>query len=610
MIRLLSVALITLMMLTGCGGSDENVFVTAGTTTGGDEIVNVGSIYLTSSSLELPSAGLDPVTITAFVRDSQNRAMEDVAVGFSADSNATLALVRPITDATGSAVAELNTTGDKSNRTITVSVNAGGVTEQITIDVVGTKINIDAPTSGTAGDRVDMNLSLRDSNNTGIASTEIALATNSGGDFTNPAPLTDTSGNATTGFTPTSGGNVTISASALGAVSNHIISVSDEEFSYIAPLRDPREEVVLNTPKTITVELLSAGVAVAGELISFSATRGTITGSPAVTDANGRASVTIQANTAGPSVISATAYKGTTREATIQVEILFIATVPVSISLQSSPSTLGVLESSAIMAVVRDANGNLVKNQRVNFEVTADVTGGSISADNRITDEFGTASITYTAGNSSSARDAIKITATVDGTGIYETVSLTVGEVALFITLGGGRDIKLAGDTRYDYPYSVLVTDANGAPVKADVDLMLWPKSYAKGRYNYTADGWVWDPAVVGCQNEDINRNGILDAGEDSNNDGRLTPGIVATLTSSTVRTDDSGFAEFSIQYQKEYAHWVVVELTARAVVGGSESTAVREFRLPILAADQKDEAGPAGNPSPFGISALCSDAL
>ena len=53
-----------------------------------------------------------------------------------------------------------------------------------------------------------------------------------------------------------------------------------------------------------------------------------------------------------------------------------------------------------------------------------------------------------------------------------------------------------------------------------------------KGRWVYNDVDSIWNVVdVFQCDNEDENDNGILDEGEDTNEDQQLTPGIVGTVT-------------------------------------------------------------------------------
>ena len=67
-----------------------------------------------------------------------------------------------------------------------------------------------------------------------------------------------------------------------------------------------------------------------------------------------------------------------------------MATTPASIDVQPSAFAIATGQSSTLVAVVRDAPGNLVKNQTVVFTLV-DVTGGTLSVGSAVTDSQGRA---------------------------------------------------------------------------------------------------------------------------------------------------------------------------------------------------------------------------
>ncbi len=214
-------------------------------------------------------------------------------------------------------------------------------------------------------------------------------------------------------------------------------------------------------------------------------------------------------------------------------------------------------------------------------------------------------------------------TATTSNTApsVTAIASGTAGSIAL----GIGTKINVVSPTQYSLPMSVQVVDSNGTAVSgAVVTLTTWPKYYRFGKW------FAKDPAtapnadcspyyflVAGSSlvpNEDINKNLVLDAGENiaqtatsiasidvygnvtlgpafatPANDGILTPYSAsagtfvqdATLQPITsVTTDASGTANFSLLYLKAYAPWIVAELKATTPVIGTQTTAVLETNL------------------------------
>jgi hypothetical protein len=99
-------------------------------------------------------------------------------------------------------------------------------------------------------------------------------------------------------------------------------------------------------------------------------------------------------------------------------------------------------------------------------------------------------------------------------------------------------------------------------------------------------------PLVVGekiwCINEDWNRNGFLDAGEDINHDGVLQPRkaeIVVSYVNGN-KTDVNGQMLLQISYPQNMGGWLAYTLRATTSVAGSEGDASRSFVTGVLQAD------------------------
>ena len=195
-------------------------------------------------------------------------------------------------------------------------------------------------------------------------------------------------------------------------------------------------------------------------------------------------------------------------------------------------------------------------------------------------------------------------------------INLTVAQQPLFVRLGASHLIGTPDDTKYAKGYTALVTDAAGNPVEgAVVTLRVIPTHYDRGVRIFFDPVWVAISSIDGtgtgpnlnCINEDLNKNGILDAGEDTNNDGFLTPGNIATVPQSEV-SDENGFATFDVRYARDFADWAQVDLTATVGAVGSESTDIANFVLPALATDvNQEDVGPPGAISPFGKGVTCA---
>ncbi|MEK9775161.1 MAG: hypothetical protein VW339_03300, partial [Quisquiliibacterium sp.] len=102
---------------------------------------------------------------------------------------------------------------------------------------------------------------------------------------------------------------------------------------------------------------------------------------------------------------------------------------------------------------------------------------------------------------------------------------------------------------------------------------------------------------------------------EDTNKDGKLTPGAIAILDDNSPPVFN-GRATMSISYPQNFANWVKVRLRVSAAASTSLSTEGIDYVDVLLQAPNDAlKAGDNGNPappggmfaSPFGVAADCS---
>lgn len=607
--------------LAACSGGSDGSLVNAGGAGGATAPANVAIVTLLTSSPEMPSDGTADATITALVRDDNNNVMEGVAVLFSSSSGS-LVLSQPITtDANGVVTATLSTGGDPTNRTITVTGTASdGVTDTVTVDIVGTSLKITGPEELPTGDTslYTVLLTTDEDGNDGIGGEQVTITSANNNGISQTPLTTDVDGQASFSLTASVGGIDTLTASALGLQKTLVVNVSTDIFAFTTPAADT--QIPLGANQAVTVNWQDV-TPVIGSQVTFTTTRGTMV--PAngvvVTDGSGNATITVSASNGGPAVITATSATGTIT----QLDVQFIATVPGTLELQASPFTVPTNDQSTITAIVRDPNGNLVTNATVSF-VLSDVTGGSLSVAQADTDIQGRAQTFYTASSTTSQVDGVQIDATVVSAPLVnDSVNLTVGQREVFITLGTGNTLREDSvEASYEQDWIIIVTDANGNGVDlVDLTVSILSERYWDGSRAYfdPPSAWLTRTGVealplAGCTDEDINnRNGILDPGEDLNGSTRIEAGNVSTVFAlggggNTVTTGTDGSAYVTIKYPQEFALWVEVTLQALTAVQGTEFAESTTFRLPILAADVSAEGtAPPGIDSPFGTDGNCA---
>jgi hypothetical protein len=561
------------------------------------------TITLSTDVPQIPSDSSKSATITALVRDANNQVLAGVPVTFSSTSGG-LTVTLGTTDANGRATATLNAATDPTNRHISVTAAAGSANATIGVDVIGTKLTVTGPANLVQGTQGTYTVSLTDSGGKGISGATVTLTSSAGNTLTPATVTTDATGQKTFQLTAVNSGADTVAAAALGQQAQQSVTVSSQSFTLTAPAANTK--VNIGVVQTITVNWQSGGAPVAGQAVAFTSTRGTLSSGTATTDASGNASVTISSTQSGPAVITAT---GTGVSA--QTNIDFVATSPATVVLQASPSTVAIQGQSTLTAVVRDASNNLVEGVVVSFTLT-DITGGSLSVASAPTDSQGRAQTVYTASSTTSSKNGVTVTASTPGAS-SGTATLTVAGQTVFLSLGTGNSINIENDAQYSVDYAVQAIDSAGnAVANANVTLTVDSISYQKGARAW--DGTIW--AVVSsltaetqCLSEDINHDGIYVAANDYNGNGKLDPGLVASVSPGSVTTDAGGSALVKVMYPKDHADYVKVTLTATSTVQGTQASTSSTFWLPAAATDVNNHSkGPPGPVSPYGTGSTCAN--
>jgi hypothetical protein len=580
------------------------------------------SLELYANAVQLASSGGDKIELIAVVKNEQNVLLPSVAVSFSVDGNASLSEIDQQTGDDGTARATLSTLNNKQNRIITVNATSSSLTQSLQINVVGTEVNINGASSVIINDSAPITIVLSDSDGQGIANQTVNLSTTLGS-LDNAAPITGENGQVTVNFTATQAGNSTITANALNATTTFTLVVQQDDFSF-SDL--PTDSLALNTDQALNLRWFKNNSAFANGSVTVTTSRGEISvnGVPGnnttTTNASGIATVTISSEFAGPASVSAVGTDVNGNQVTARASVEFVASTVDSIFVDATPDLIGPEgQTTTITAVLRDAIGNLVKGKTVNFRLEADASGGSISPNTAITDSNGIASSVYTS-NAVSGDNGVTVSAESDG--VVGRSNLTVGDRAFDISLGTGSTIQVPDNSSYLKEFAVFVTDASGRPV-ADAELTgtVTPtaiEAYEKGTWlwNDTDSIYVKFPFPDGtllsdyiCNNEDVNKNGRLDDGEDRTNDGLLTPGNVAAVSfkDNISRTDEFGQATLQVRYPKQFGAWTTVVVSVFGQSSGSESMQSQVYTLGVAAADLTTQESPPPS-SPFGSSLGCDN--
>ncbi len=596
------------------------------------------TLELFANAVQLASSGGDDIELIAVVKNDQNVLLPGVEVSFSVDQNASLADIDPQTGSDGTARALLSTRNNKENRTITVTATSGSLSETLEIDVVGTEVNINGPSSVILNDSAPITIVVSDSDGNGISGQQVDLSVDRGSlSFTRNgvtttsvegqlSATTSENGQVTVDFDATVSGTTNIVARSLNASTDFDISVQEDDFSFV---NVPTSGLDLNQGYQLTIQWNKNANPFAGGRITVSTSRGNIIGENTVTtDAQGRANVVISSEFAGQASISAIGIDSDDNQVTARTNVEFVATEVDNIIVDATPDLIGPEgQTSTITAMIRDARGNLVKDKEVTFRLTSDSSGGSISPNSAITDSNGIASTVYTS-NGVSGDSGVTIEATSDG--VTESTDLTVGDRAFDISLGTGNTIEIPDTSTYMKEFAVIVTDSSGRPISdAALTASITPTSqgaYRKGFWEWDETNSLYFATVTtpdgGCASEDLNRDGRLqglvvdeqgneDYREDRNRDGELTPGNVASISfkDNISRTDEFGLATIQVRYPKQYAVWTTVNIKVFGQSSGTESVQSQVYTLGIATSDLSPITNKPPN-SPFGVGVFCDDTL
>lgn len=629
------------LSMTACGGGGA----AAGTPVlgGGNAGAVTSDLALTIDKTAVPNTGTEQVTVTVTTLDALRNVVGGAPVSVSVDKNAFVAPSGTTTDKTsGQLTATVSIGSDHTNRTVTVTATSGTIQRTISFDVVDSTVSVtqandlsmllDKLSIGDSGsDVINVTVTAVDAARNVIGGIPVTFSVNNNATIFVPSSTTDTQGVATAvvkigsdksnrlitvtakSGTLTRAATFNVIGAKLQATALPSQPAAGSQAVVDYKLTDVNQNPMANMPITVSAPGLP--------------------NASGVTDVNGAYKYVYTASTTpGPIDISALA-GGAVSVLTVTVPT-GTSTVPAptgvvsTASLTASPNVVSVntastANQSEIRALFQTASNAPLKNVRVRFDLNGDVNsiGGALSAGNSLvyTDAAGVAVTNYSPAGRSSPTNGVQVRACWDyndfttGCPNQVLVNLTVVSQALSISVGSDNKLDASVPLVFIKRYVVLVVDAAG---NAKPDVQITPSidlvSYAKGAYYSAPSAWVQTVNII-CPNEDINRNSLIDGGEDTNHNGQLDPrksDVTISMDGST-KTDANGMAILKIVYPRTHAGWVSFKITAGASgvlsppayypVVGTQSW------LPVLAEDMKAESPPPGRYSPYGEVADCS---
>lgn len=487
--------------------------------------------------------------------------------------------------------------------------------------------------TNSGSDSVELTMVALDGNNNPVSGAAVSVSVDSG-IYTPASNTTDATGKASGAITI--GGNKSsrniVATMRVGGLTSTatipVVGASSPISLVLVPATPAPSQAVRVDIKLVD----STGAGVSFTDVQLSGTLG-MTGK-VTTDATGAASANLAAApaAAGTYTVDASAL-GATATRSVQVvaggasgiadaagpiSAASIAIVPTTIAPNTAGSTTN---KAALRAKFLNASNQAIQNVRVRFEIVAPGLGSGeqISTGTGVvySDVNGEAIADYIAGTRSSPTDGVVIRACYGLTdaaiangacATSVTKTMTVASQPLSITLGDNNLLaKGSNELTYIKKFDVAVADAAGnavkdATVSASVDL----KSYGKGTYEVVAPATT-PTEPFWCANEDVNRNGALDVGEDINGNGKLEPrkaDVILSFVGSNV-TGANGRMTIQVEYPQNVATWLVYTVKVTTNVAGSEGTDSKAYVTSFVEGDQKNGSFLT---SPYGVVASCTD--
>lgn len=568
------------------------------------------SLSVSASQISVKTDNSDSATITAEVLNSNNAPFAGVSVSFSVDSGVLRSATElaegeqfdPTAIATGTdGIAQVvfsTGTANKANRIVNITVKVGGLPAKvIPIQVTGTTVDKDNDKTSLdveGSNQATLTITVLDASLTPVFDVPIEVSASPENSLrwsTSDGNLrTDVSGKVTL----TVAGNqvaeeAVLRVDALGASATQTYSVSSaaDLFGIISPDTDP---YALLTNQTLSVVVRAPDQ----NQVRFSTTFGTWQNGSKSVDvnvSNNTATAQLSSTEAGLATVQVFDVNNPNTTDTLQVAIAAPSSEASQIALQLSsgvvqPSTGEVRNTVTLRATVKNATDQVVAGAPVLFSLENTTGGGEIITPVIVyTNSQGVATSTFFSGSLSSGANGISIKASVVGKpAVQDIQNLIIGGTAGSVVIGQASVVEASEDnTYYRLPMSAVVSDANGNPVSgAKVTLGAWPLMYSTGFWDQNTE--PCEPVIGGTfSNEDaLNRNLILDPGEDANGDGELTPpnSAAGNVIPPIVTTDENGVASFDLVYLKQHAVWIVDEIRASTLVSGTETQSTLVFRL------------------------------
>ncbi|MBD3321709.1 MAG: hypothetical protein GF350_11495, partial [Chitinivibrionales bacterium] len=522
------------------------------------------TIYALPSVIQ--ADGTSKSLITVQVKNEDNNPIVGDEINFVTD----IGMVPAVATTNDQGKATVQLTSDRRNALATVTATlASDITKTVTIQVEFAGVELKAAANpqsinSSGMDTSTVRLSLTDAMKNPIVGERFDYRTQQAG--TNIIPvdsITNNRGEATFKVVGIGTGRDTITFESAGASAQTVIYYSSRYLTIdtTAAPGYAHSYIANGTDSTLlTISYLEGDktTPIAGARIELNVTLGEIPG-PAdtlfamadTTDATGRVQIYMQ-NPDFANVATIAAKAITDQEiTTASREVYFRSDRICRIDLSGTPEVIGTNGDRAkIVAIAYDTMGNRVNDATVSFNLIAGPGGGEyLDPPNALTGIDGSATTYLVSGSIPSMYRQVCIVAG-DFTAIKsDTVKLTIAGPPHYITIRHDvGEIEDAKDGTYVMKVAAVVSDINGNPVADGTEVTFSAKITGYQIYKLDASfnsrwldyywSWHWEVDTVPYMlpfedlndnfridaNEDKNRDGYANRGEDINGDGRFLP--------------------------------------------------------------------------------------
>jgi hypothetical protein len=540
-------------LLAACGGGGGNTGTNGsggGGGGGGGGIVNTATVadfQVGFSKSALTNAAGDFVVLNVLALNASNNTVAGASVQVAVDSQAVFASSRGATDPSGTFSGNITTPVNKSNRIVQVSVTLGAVTKVLSLPIVGSQISITpVPGAPAVGEQTTFNISLRDAAGNAISSSGLSID----GSFGYVGSVnTSFAGDAVVvANAPTAGGTYTFTVVGSGITATRVINVIGAGSVVVVPPANTITNASLTANPTNIKQNLSTSTSNKSELKFQMVDPVTNFGIE-----NVRVRFSLEAPLGGGESLS-------TGSGIVLTNSAGIASTSYISGLRTSP-TNGVRIKACFAATDAALAGGACPNSRfATLTVAGEAVSLSIITDNLIESVIGNTLYRKT---------------------VVIQVADSAGNAVPGAAISASTDITHYGKA---VSFNQLYNRAIVGSATATIVLTLPPNisdTYSSGTLGNID---TTDPVVLGrrvwCLNEDRNRNGVADSGEDIDGDGVLEPRAseVLIIPIGSGVTDAFGVAQFKVQWGQNVATWLSYTIKATASVSGSEGTNSKAF--------------------------------